>query len=157
MGKREDSPDESSDPPISEGVPKLSIEFCQRFFRTLDTDNNGYLDFTEFLLAMDLVAARTADEKLLWAFKLYDTDNSGVIDRQEMRNIMESVYNMLDAVGAKPQGDPCQRADEMFTKIDADNSGELDVQEFMKGCQEDQELMNLLNRLFNIISHGFGE
>ena len=26
----------------------------------------------------------------------------------------------------------------MFTKIDADNSGELDVQEFMKGCQEDQ-------------------
>ena len=26
--------------------------------RTLDTDNNGYLDFTEFLLAMDLVAAR---------------------------------------------------------------------------------------------------
>merc|ERR1712013_469369 len=104
---------------------------------TLDTDNNGYLDFTEFLLAMDLVAARTADEKLLWAFKLYDTDNSGVIDRQEMRNIMESVYNMLDAVGVKPQGDPCQRADEMF-------------QEFMKGCQEYQELMNLLNRLFNI-------
>ena len=86
--------------------------------RTLDTDNNGYLDFTEFLLAMDLVAARslpspslpfaiilillstfnhlqsftrTADEKLLWAFKLYDTDNSGVIDRLEMRNIMEVV------------------------------------------------------------------
>ena len=76
------------------------------YLRTLDTDNNGYLDFTEFLLAMDLVAARfehlmmmvkkfnfktnrTADEKLLWAFKLYDTDNSGVIDRQEMRNIME--------------------------------------------------------------------
>ena len=29
-------------------------------FRTLDTDNNGYLDFTEFLLAMDLVAARLA-------------------------------------------------------------------------------------------------
>ena len=79
---------------------------------------------------------------------------------------------MLDAVGAKPKGDPCERAgisqnhihqhhhhryiiiiiitiviiekgtcfssDEMFTKIDADNSGELDVQEFMKGCQEDQ-------------------
>lgn len=28
------------------------------FRRTLDADNNGYLDFTEFLLAMDLVAAR---------------------------------------------------------------------------------------------------
>ena len=30
----------------------------KNLFRTLDTDNNGYLDFTEFLLAMDLVAAR---------------------------------------------------------------------------------------------------
>ena len=39
--------------------------------------------------------ARTADEKLLWAFKLYDTDNSGVIDRLEMRNIME-VMTLVD-------------------------------------------------------------
>ena len=28
------------------------------YFRTLDSDNNGFLDFKEFLLAMDLVAAR---------------------------------------------------------------------------------------------------
>ena len=27
-------------------------------YRTLDADNNGFLDFTEFLLSMDLVAAR---------------------------------------------------------------------------------------------------
>ena len=32
----------------------------------------------------------------------------------------------------------------MFTKIDADNSGELDVQEFMKGCQEDQVKVDTL-------------
>ena len=68
---------------------------------------------------------------------------------------------MLDAVGAKPKDDPCARAgiihyssrakpsqtvsfelllysDEIFTRIDVDNDGELNVQEFMKGCQEDQ-------------------
>ena len=44
----------------------------------------------DFELIVEMIAlVRTADEKLLWAFKLYDTDNSGVIDRQEMRNIME--------------------------------------------------------------------
>ena len=58
-------------------------------------DNNGFLDFKEFLLAMDLVAARTVEEKLLWCFKLYDTDNSGVIDKQEMGIIMEvDSYNV---------------------------------------------------------------
>ena len=68
------------------------------FCRTLDTDNNGFLDFREFLLAVDLVAARTPEEKLIWAFKMYDVDNSGVIDRREMENVMKSIYQMLGTV-----------------------------------------------------------
>jgi len=97
-----------------------------------------------------------------------------VIDRDEMGNIMESVYNMLDAVKARPEDDPKVRADAIFTKIDVNNDGELNREEFLMGCQQDQvniklltstrhenyffqELMNLLNRLFNIISHGFGD
>ena len=124
---------------------------------TLDMDKSGFLDFKEFLLAMDLVAARTVEEKLLWCFKLYDTDNSGVIDKSEMANIMESVYNMLDAVKARPDDDPKERAGEIFSRIDVNNDGELNREEFLMGCQQDQDLMNLLNRQFNIISHGFGE
>ena len=57
----------------------------------------------------------------MWCFKLYDTDNSGEIDRGEMKNIMEvlltfpvhppqSVYNMLEAVSARPTDDPTARA-----------------------------------------------
>ena len=81
---------------------------------------------------------RTVEEKLLWCFKLYDTDNSGVIDREEMGNIMESVYNMLDAVKARPTDDPKERADTIFTKIDVNNDGELNREEFLMGCQQDQ-------------------
>ena len=39
-------------------------------YRTLDTDGNGYLDFKEFIMANDLIAARTKEEKLSWAFKV---------------------------------------------------------------------------------------
>ena len=124
---------------------------------TLDMDSSGFLDFKEFLLAMDLVAARTVEEKLLWCFKLYDTDNSGVIDKNEMANIMESVYNMLEGVKARPDGDPKEKAEAIFSRIDVNNDGELNREEFLMGCQQDQDLMNLLNRQFNIISHGFGE
>ena len=120
-------------------------------------DKSGFLDFKEFLLAMDLVAARTVEEKLLWCFKLYDTDNSGVIDKNEMANIMESVYNMLEGVKARPDGDPKEKAEAIFSRIDVNNDGELNREEFLMGCQQDQDLMNLLNRQFNIISHGFGE
>ena len=61
----------------------------------MDTDGNGYLDFKEFILAIDLVAARTPEEKLLWAFRMYDIDNSGEIDKSEMINVIKSVYKML--------------------------------------------------------------
>ena len=64
---------------------------------------------------------------------------------------------MLEAVNARPQDDPLARAERIFTKIDVNNDGELNREEFLYGCQQDQELMNLLNRLFNIISHGFGD
>ena len=67
-----------------------------------------------------------------------------MIDRDEMGNIMESVYNMLDAVKARPEDDPKMRADAIFTKIDVNNDGELNREEFLMGCQQDQVNIKLL-------------
>ena len=47
-----------------------SVNFCDHVFRTLDTDGNGYLDFKEFIMANDLIAAKTKEQKLSWAFKM---------------------------------------------------------------------------------------
>ena len=56
--------------------------------RTLDSDGSGFLDLKEFLLAIELVAARTPEDKLLWAFRQYDTDNSGCVDRGAFKNYL---------------------------------------------------------------------
>ena len=45
-------------------------EFCAHVFRTFDSDNNGFIDFKEFLLAVDVTSAGTPEEKLNWAFRL---------------------------------------------------------------------------------------
>ena len=54
-------------------------------------------------MAVELVAARTPEDKLLWAFRQYDTDNSGHVDRNEMINVITSIYSMLDVIGQSPK------------------------------------------------------
>ena len=48
--------------------------------RIFDSDGNDFLDFKEFLLAMDIATCETEESKLVWAFKLFDNDNSGYLD-----------------------------------------------------------------------------
>jgi len=42
-------------------------EFCDLVFRTFDRDKNGYIDFKEFLLAIDVTSSGNAQDKLRWA------------------------------------------------------------------------------------------
>merc|ERR1712128_33936 len=44
-------------------------EFCDHVFRTFDTDKNGFVDFKEFLLSIDVNSSGSAEEKLNWAFR----------------------------------------------------------------------------------------
>ena len=45
-------------------------DFVDQLFRIFDKDGNGSIDFTEFMLATDMTASGTPEEKLRWAFKV---------------------------------------------------------------------------------------
>ena len=49
--------------------PGNAEEFCSHVFRTFDSDNNGFIDFKEFLLAIDVTSAGSPEQKLNWAFR----------------------------------------------------------------------------------------
>ena len=46
-----------------------SRDFCDHVFRTFDSDKNGFIDFKEFLLAIDVTSSGSSEEKLNWAFR----------------------------------------------------------------------------------------
>ena len=99
----------------------VSEEFLQNFddiFSLLDGDNNGYIDYEEFLRA-------TLDRKL-WinqkvlklAFKFFDKENFGYISKNIIKNyfvgtnMTEEVFNVI------------------FDEIDADKDGQIDFKDF---------------------------
>ena len=122
------------------------------FHSTLDADGSGYLDLREFLLAMQLVGARSPEDKLEWAFRQYDGDNSGELDQKEMSLAYKSIYQMLNSIGVIPSGDPAEKAEVIFREIDINHDGFLTLDEFLRGCRKDEELMSLLDKLFEYLT-----
>ena len=43
--------------------------FAKNVFRNFDADKNGNIDFTEFMIAIDVTSSGEPREKLMWAFR----------------------------------------------------------------------------------------
>ncbi|KAI1715172.1 EF hand domain-containing protein [Ditylenchus destructor] len=126
--------------------PSGSAEgFCEHVFRTFDTDNSGFIDFKEFLLAINVTSSGTPEQKLEWAFRMYDIDGNGTIDEKEMIKMIEAIYEMLGPEVTKSADDsPRKRAKMIFEKMDVNNDKELTLKEFVDGCLADKELFQIL-------------
>ncbi|CAG0892977.1 unnamed protein product [Cyprideis torosa] len=109
-------------------------EFCRNAFRTFDADSNGYVDFREFLLALDMTSNGSAMDKLEWAFKLYDVDGNGVIDQKEIMKILNAVYQ-LQAGSQKftPEETVKEKTERIFDKLNRDIDEVITRDEFMAG------------------------
>jgi len=125
-------------------------QFCEHAFRTFDTGKKGYLDFKEFILAIDMTNAGTAEEKLKVAFRMYDLDGNGELDLDEMIKIVEDIYAMqrvyakLGAKIEKPTKSAEATAKDIFEQIDENGDGTLTEEEFLTGCLEDEKLFKML-------------
>lgn len=119
-----------------------SETFCNHIFRVFDDDGNESLDFTEFLMALDVTQCGSERDKLQWAFRLYDVDCSGSINVKEMASIIET----MDNVEGRKQGQSVslnnpalklpsvqERAEELFKSLDKDGDGEINQEEFVEG------------------------
>ena len=129
-------------PFISKGKAE---QYCDHVFRTFDTDQNGFIDFEEFVLAMYVSSDGSAKEKLTWAFEMYDVDGNGIIDPDEMVKVVEAIYGMWCDDATEPTTiSPKDRAMKIFRRMDANEDGHLTEEEFVQGCLEDDELSKLL-------------
>ena len=59
--------------------------FSQHIFRTFDTNRDGFLSFSEFLIGLHTTSCGSRDGKLCWLFSMYDIDGDGVINLAEMK------------------------------------------------------------------------
>ncbi|KAH8362440.1 hypothetical protein KR200_007492 [Drosophila serrata] len=115
-------------------------KFASLVFRVFDENNDGSIEFEEFIRALSVTSKGNLDEKLQWAFRLYDVDNDGYITREEMYNIVDAIYQM---VGQQPQSEdentPQKRVDKIFDQMDKNHDGKLTLEEFHADVDMDRD------------------
>ncbi|KAI5285841.1 Neuronal calcium sensor 1, partial [Ascosphaera aggregata] len=121
--------------------------FANYVFRVFDQDHSGMIDFREFICALSVTSRGSLDEKLDWAFRLYDIDGNGKITFDEMLAIVTAIYKMVGSMVDLPEDEdtPEKRVRKIFSAMDKDENGFLDMQEFKEGSRRDPTIVNALS------------
>lgn len=89
----------------------------------VDANNDGTIDFAEFLTMMARKMKDTdSEEEIREAFKVFDRDNNGFISAQELRHVMTSIGEKLTD----------EEVDMMIKEADANGDGRIDYNEFVQ-------------------------
>ncbi|KAG1653457.1 Calsenilin [Nymphon striatum] len=106
----------------------------------LDRENSQFIRTVkkEFVVGLSSLSRGTFEDKLRWTFKLYDINGDGRITREELNEIVMSIYNM---VGKDPNvlpddQTPKQHVERVFKRLDVNADGVVTIEEFMDICQK---------------------
>ena len=73
--------------------------FTDRLFATFDENDDGSINFAEFLTILSVLSNKaTAAQKLEVSFKIYDMDNDGKIGREELATMLRATMDEHDLI-----------------------------------------------------------
>ncbi|XP_066484897.1 recoverin [Tiliqua scincoides] len=122
--------------------------YARHVFRSFDTNDDGTLDFREYIIALHLTSTGKTDLKLEWAFSLFDVDRNGEISKNEVLEIISAIFKMIPPEEQKilpdDENTPQKRADKLWKYFNKGDTDKLAEQEFIAGVMKNEEIMKLI-------------
>ena len=60
----------------------------ERFFSVMDLNNDGYVDYREFLTGLLRIYCSTFEQKTKFVFEIYDFDSDGLVSKEDISTIL---------------------------------------------------------------------
>ena len=129
---------------MSKALPKKDASKMEKHvFRIYDSNNDGYIDFSEFMLIFFIMSDGTPEEVLTKIFRVFDVNSNGTITQKEMTKLIKDMYGLLKSE------DPNLAAKDLisksaFAEMDKDQDGKVSTAEFIAACTGQEEFSKML-------------
>merc|ERR1711971_1454594 len=83
---------------VEKTMPKSDAGKMEKHvFRIYDSNNDGYIDFVEFMLIFHIMSDGTPEEVLEKIFRVFDVNSDGTINKKEMQRLIKDMYGLIKA------------------------------------------------------------
>ena len=122
-------------------LPEETVKILtDQIFNLFDEEKTGSINFTNFILATQFLAASSIESKLQHVFQLCDTDRSDRIQLRELVGLFGTLY-INEGVDKNLA---VERSYQIFNTLDTTNDGYVTKEEFIQACLQDKDLVNNL-------------
>ncbi|XP_066428695.1 visinin-like [Eleutherodactylus coqui] len=122
--------------------------YASHVFRSFDTNDDGTLDFREYIIALHLTSSGKTSLKLEWAFSLFDVDRNGEVSKVEVLEIITAIFKMIPPEEQKnlpdDENSPQKRADKLWAYFKKKDHDKIAEGEFIQGVMVNDDIMRLI-------------
>jgi calcium-dependent protein kinase len=99
----------------------MSVTDIEKAMEVIDSNNNGVIDYTEFIAACMYSQDYSQELQIKQAFQYFDKDGSGTISADELRVCLQSQDQTLTD----------DEINNMISQVDENQDGMIDYEEFL--------------------------
>ena len=100
-----------------------TVDEVQEMMREVDLNQDGKIDFDEFMYLMTKSSTDTqTEDEVINAFRVFDKEGNGLISSAELKHIMMTIGDKMTE----------EEADEMVNEADIDEDGMINYEEFVR-------------------------
>merc|ERR1712212_161550 len=129
---------------MSQALPKKGASKMEKHvFRAYDTNNDGYIDFVEFMVIFYIMSDGTPEEVLGKIFRVFDGNSDGTISKKELKRLIKDMFMMIK------EENPEEASKEFitsstFAEMDEDQNGKVTLEEFTAAILAREQFSKML-------------
>lgn len=122
--------------------------YMDRIFQQLDDDDNGYVDFSEFVIGLALLFKGDIEQKLEFFFDVFDLDGNGTLTIDEIEHLVRANIKSLQLCATLTPDDEEKSIREwscrFYSAAGIAETGELTRAQFKASIHSDKELLTFV-------------